>query len=175
MIWKGKRYEIGRELWLSVDQVRRLQLDACMSHVCSLDAPVRGREGEEDTTLGDLAPSACDLEGETLERMNHECLCFLLWECVDSLPGKQPDVIRSRYQGGLTMGRVGEVCGITEAEARKQHMKALRTLRNPENSNRLRRFVPEDERVYSSALWGNGAEHFNRTWTSSTERVALGL
>ena len=25
--------EIGRELWLSVDQVRRLQLDACMSHV----------------------------------------------------------------------------------------------------------------------------------------------
>ena len=63
------------------------------------------------------------------------------------------------------MGRVGEVCGITEAEARKQHMKALRALRNPENSNRLRRFVPEDERVYSSALWGNGAEHFNRTWT----------
>ena len=73
------------------------------------------------------------------------------------------------------MGRVGEVCGITEAEARKQHMKALRTLRNPENANRLRWFMPEAERVYSSALWGNGAEHFNRTWTSSTERVALGL
>ena len=167
--------EIGRELWLSVDQVRRLQLDACMSHVCSLDAPVRGREGEEDTTLGDLAASACDLEEEATERIDHESLCSLLWECVDSLPGKQPDVIRSRYQGGLTMGRVGEVCGITEAEARKQHMKALRTLRNPENANRLRWFVPEDERVYSSALWGNGVEHFNRTWTSSTERVALGL
>ena len=98
--------EISRELWLSVDQVRRLQLDACKGHVCSLDAPVRGKEGEENTTLGDLAPSACDLEGETVERMNHECLCSLLWECVDSLPGKQPDVIRSRYQGGLTMGRV---------------------------------------------------------------------
>ena len=80
--------EISRELWLSVDQVRRLQLDACKGHVCSLDAPVRGKEGEENTTLGDLAPSACDLEGETVERMNHECLCSLLWECVDSLPGK---------------------------------------------------------------------------------------
>ena len=115
------------------------------------------------------------LEEEAAERIDHESLCSLLRECVDSLPGKQPDVIRSRYQGGLTIGCVGEVCGITEEEARKQHMKALRTLRNPENANRLRRFMPEAERVYSSALWGNGAEHFNRTWTSSTERVALGL
>ncbi|MFR1062301.1 MAG: sigma-70 domain-containing protein [Enterocloster sp.] len=46
--------EIALELWLTVDQVRKLQLDAhCMGHVCSLDAPVRGKEGEEDTTLGD--------------------------------------------------------------------------------------------------------------------------
>ena len=166
--------EIALELWLTVDQVRKLQLDACMGHVCSLDAPVRGKEGEEDTTLGDLAASACDLEGETVDRMDYENLCSVLWECVDSLPGKQSDVIRSRYQRGLTLGRVGEVCGITEAEARKQHMKALRALRNPENANRLRRFIPEAERIYSSALIGNGAEHFNRTWTSSTERVALG-
>ena len=113
----------------------------------------------------DPVASACNLEEEAAERIDHESLCFLLWECVDSLLGKQPDVIRSRYQGGLTMGRVGEVCGITEAEARKQHMKALRTLRNPENANRLRWFMPEAERVYSSALWGNGAEHFKRTWT----------
>ena len=166
--------EIALELWLTVDQVRKLQLDACMGHVCSLDAPVRGKEGEEDTTLGDLAASACDLEGETVDRMDYENLCSVLWECVDSLPEKQSDVTRSRYQRGLTLGRVGEVCGITEAEARKQHMKALRTLRNTKNANRLRRFIPEAERIYSSALIGNGAEYFNRTWTSSTERVALG-
>ena len=166
--------EIALELWLTVDQVRKLQLDACMGHVCSLDAPVRGKEGEEDSTLGDLAASACDLEGETVDRMDYENLCFVLWECVDSLPGKQPAVIRSRYQRGLSLIRVGEICGITEAEARKQHMKALRTLRNTKNANRLRRFIPEAERIYSSALIGNGAEYFNRTWTSSTERVALG-
>ena len=100
--------EIALELWLTVDQVRKLQLDACMGHVCSLDAPVRGKEGEEDTTLGDLAASACDLEGETVDRMDYENLCSVLWECVDSLPGKQSDVIRSRYQRGLTLGRVGE-------------------------------------------------------------------
>ena len=166
--------EIALELWLTVDQVRKLQLDACMDHVCSLDAPVRGKEGEEDSTLGDLAASACDLEGETVDRMDYENLCSVLWECVDSLPGKQPAVIRSRYQRGLSLIRVGEICGITEAEARKQHMKALRTLRNTKNANRLRQFIPEAERIYSSALIGNGAEYFNRTWTSSTERVALG-
>lgn len=166
--------EIALGLWLTVDQVRKLQLDVCMGYVCSLDAPVRGKEGEEDSTLGDLAASACDLEGETVDRMDYENLCSVLWECVDSLPGKQPAVIRSRYQRGLSLIRVGEICGITEAEARKQHMKALRTLRNTKNANRLRQFIPEAERIYSSALIGNGAEYFNRTWTSSTERVALG-
>ena len=69
----------------------------------------------------DPVASACNLEEEAAERIDHESLCFLLWECVDSLLGKQPDVIRSRYQGGLTMGRVGEVCGITEAEAETAH------------------------------------------------------
>ena len=72
------------------------------------------------------------------------------------------------------MGRVGEVCGITEAEAKTAY-EGPEGAQKPGELQQVTWFVPEDERVYSSALWGNGAEHFNRTWTSSTERVALGL
>lgn len=47
-----------------------------------------------------------------------------------------------------------------------------RELRKPSMSNELKPFIWDDY-VYNQALRGNGAEHFNRTWTSSTERIAL--
>lgn len=50
--------------------------------------------------------------------------------------------------------------------------KGLRELRRPNKSNQLRYFLTE-QRSYSKALQGNGVGTFNRTWTSSTERVAL--
>ena len=50
--------------------------------------------------------------------------------------------------------------------------KGLRELRKPSMSNELKPFIWDDY-VYNQALRGNGAEHFNRTWTSSTERIAL--
>ena len=113
------------------------------------------------------------LEEEAAERIDHESLCFLLWECVDSLLGKQPDVIRSRYQGGLTMGRVGEGCGITEAEARKQHTKGLRVIRNPENANRHVR-TRGRAGLFLCPL-GQRCGALQTDMDSSTERVALRL
>lgn len=127
----------------------------------------------EDTFLCDPVASACNLEEEAAERIDHESLCFLLWECVDSLLGKQPDVIRSRYQGGLTMGRVGEVCGITEAEARKQHTKGLRAIRNPENANRHVR-TRGRAGLFLCPL-GQRCGALQTDMDSSTERVALRL
>ena len=51
----------------------------------------------------------------------------------------------------------------------------MRELRAPSKAKRLRPFLPEADRVYSEALKGGGAAKFGRTWTSSTERVALRL
>ena len=146
-----------------------------MTAVKSLDAPIKGAEGEEDTTLVELAASAADPCEELLDRLEQEELCSVLWQCVDSLPGKQPDVIRSRYKDNMTMKQCGQFCGISEAEVRKQQLKALRSLRSGENAKKLRPFLPEDAWIYSGALIGNGVERFNHTWTSSTERIAMEL
>lgn len=146
-----------------------------MTAVKSLDAPIKGAEGEEDTTLGELAASAADPCEELLDRLEQEELCSILWQCVDSLPGKQPDVIRSRYKDNMTMKQCGQFCGISEAEVGKQQLKALRSLRSGENAKKLRPFLPEDAWIYSGALIGNGVERFNHTWTSSTERIAMEL
>lgn len=172
---KPTEAELCRSLWLTLEQLREIQYDACMTAVKSLDAPIKGAEGEEDTTLGELAASATDPCEELLDRLEQEELCSILWQCVDGLPGKQPDVIRSRYKDNMTMKQCGQFCGISEAEARKQQLKALRSLRTGKNAKLLYPFVLEDERIYSGALIGNGVERFNHTWTSSTERVALEL
>lgn len=172
---KPTEAELCRSLWLTLEQLREIQYDACMTAVKSLDAPIKGAEGEEDTTLGELAASATDPCEELLDRLEQEELCSILWQCVDGLPGKQPDVIRSRYKDNMTMKQCGQFCGISEAEVREQQLKALRSLRSGENAKKLRPFLPEDAWIYSGALIGNGVERFNHTWTSSTERVALEL
>ena len=172
---KPTEAELCRYLWLTLVQLREIQYDACMTAVKSLDAPIKGAEGEEDTTLGELAASATDPCEEVLDRLEQEALCSVLWQCVDSLPGKQPDVIRSRYKDNMTMKQCGQFCGISEAEARKQQIKALRSLRSGENAKKLRPFLPADAWIYSGALIGNGVARFNHTWTSSTERIALEL
>ena len=172
---KPTEAELCRSLWLTLEQLREIQYDACMTAVKSLDAPIKGAEGEEDTTLGELAASATDPCEELLDRLEQEELCSVLWQCVDGLPGKQPDVIRSRYKDNMTMKQCGEVCGISIEATRQQHMKALRSLRSGENAKKLRPFLPEDAWIYSGALIGNGVERFNHTWTSSTERIAMEL
>lgn len=172
---KPTEAELCRSLWLTLEQLREIQYDACMTAVKSLDAPIKGAEGEEDTTLGELAASATDPCEELLDRLEQEELCSILWQCVDGLPGKQPDVIRSRYKDNMTMKQCGQFCGISEAEVRKKQLKALRSLRSGENAKKLRPFLPGDAWIYSGALIGNGVDHFNQTWTSSTERVALEL
>lgn len=172
---KPTEAELCRSLWLTLEQLREIQYDACMTAVKSLDAPIKGAEGEEDTTLGELAASATDPCEELLDRLEQEELCSILWQCVDGLPGKQPDVIRSRYKDNMTMKQCGQFCGISEAEVRKQQLKALRSLRSRENAKKLRPFLPEDAWIYSGALIGNGVERFNHTWTSSTERIAMEL
>ena len=172
---KPTEAELCRSLWLTLEQLREIQYDACMTAVKSLDAPIKGAEGEEDTTLGELAASAADPCEELLDRLEQEELCSILWQCVDGLPGKQPDVIRSRYKDNMTMKQCGQFCGISEAEVRKQQLKALRSLRSGENAKKLRPFLPGDAWIYSGALIGNGVERFNHTWTSSTERIAMEL
>ena len=167
--------EIARFMWLTLEQVRALQENACMANLRSLDAPVVGADGTEDATVGDLVAAAGNQEEDILDRMEKESLCRTLWGCVDSLPEIQAEVIRSRYQGKLTLRECGTCCGLTVAAARQQHDKALRSLRSGENGKLLRQFLPEDSWIYNSALIGGGVGHFAHTWTSSTERVALEL
>lgn len=167
----------GREaaafMGLTREQVEDIRENACMARLGSLDSPVKGIDGGEDTTIGDMVASAEDMEGDVVERMQQEQLKAELWDCVDSLPGQQPAVIRMRFQENMTMEAIGQEYGTSGEAVRQMQAKALRDLRKPRYAKRLRPFLPDADRIYSMALVGNGAGKFNLTWTSSTERVAL--
>ncbi len=167
--------ECSYYLGVTLEQIKTIRENACMANLGSLDAPVIGKDGGEDGTIGDFAADPFDLEEDTLNRMQQEELSAVLWECVDSLEGQQPDVIRKRYQGGMTLAEIGRQQGSTPEAVRQIQAKALRELRKTEYSGRLGPFLPDYERIYSAALVGGGVTRFNRTWTSSTERVALGI
>lgn len=174
--------EYGREpsdreaaafMGLTLGQIEDIRENACIARLGSLDSPVKGIDGGEDTTIGDMMASAEDMEGDALERIQQEQLKAELWDCVNSLPGQQPAVLKMRFQENMTLGAIGQEYETTPEAVRQIHNKALRELRKSKYAKRLRPFLPDDERIYSMAITGNGMGKFNRTWTSSTERVAL--
>lgn len=162
--------EICHFLEISWEMLENLRKAAQMVQIGSLDVPV-GEEG--DCSMYDLLPSAIDEEEQTIEKIQHEQLCAVLWPLVDSLLGQQPQVIRARYQERRTLADIAKEKGVTLDAIRQQEAKGLRELRKPSKSKLLRPFLPEDDRIYSMGLQGNGVGSFNRTWTSSTERAAL--
>lgn len=140
-----------------------------MGKIGSLDVPV----GEEsDGTLYDLIPSGMDDKEDVLNKVANEELAEVLWGMVKELPGQQSEVLKMRFKENMKLREIGAVCGFSTDRARQIENKGLRTLRNPKRSRILREFL-DDERIYNSALHGNGVSSFSNTWTSSTERIAL--
>lgn len=166
-------YECAATLGFSLEHIQYIKKSACMANLGSLDSPVTGYDGGEDATVSDFVPDNTDLEEDVTERIQQEQLQTVLWDCVNGLPGKQPEVIRARYHEGLTLKEVGERIGTNQEGARQWEAKALRELRKPSKAKRLRPFLPEHNRIYSMGISGTGVGVFERTWTSATERAAL--
>lgn len=161
--------ELCYYLGVGYEKLEDLKRAAVLDKMGSLDVPV----GEnEESTLGDLVACPHCPENEILDKMQAEQLKTVIWFLVDDLPGIAPEVLRARFQEDLTLKETAARVGTTIEAVRQWQSKGLRELRKPSRSNELKPFIWDDY-VYNQALRGNGAEHFNRTWTSSTERIAL--
>lgn len=130
--------EIAEEMNLSVEKVREIMKIA--QEPVSLETPI----GEEDDShLGDfiedqdaLAPS---------DAAAYELLKEQLEDVLDTLTEREENVLRLRF--GLDDGRtrtleeVGKVFGVTRERIRQIEAKALRKLRHPSRSKRLKDFL----------------------------------
>lgn len=168
---KPTEEEFCRCLGISRVTLKSVVKAAEKCRIQSLDVPI----GEdEDATLYELVPGSDVGYDDMLERVEHEQLKAAIWPIVDGLPGRQPEVIRARFQENKTLREVGEDFGCTIENVRTIERKALRELRKPSRSKQLLPFL-EDEVIRSRGMQYTGAEAFKRTWTSATEYVALKL
>ena len=130
--------EIARAMDISDDKVRQV-LDVSR-HPISLEAPV-GQDG--DAFLGDF------IEDETmpqpLELASQELLKAQIGDALDKLTDRERKIIVLRF--GLEDGRfrtleeVGREFGITRERIRQIEAKALRKLRHPSYSRKLRGYL----------------------------------
>lgn len=130
--------EIAEEMALSPEKVREIMKIA--QEPVSLETPI----GEEDDShLGDFIPD--DDAQAPADAAAYELLKEQLKDVLDTLSEREENVLRLRF--GLDDGRtrtleeVGKVFGVTRERIRQIEAKALRKLRHPSRSKRLKDFL----------------------------------
>ena len=169
---KPADWETCHYLRVSEEKLASVKDAAQMVQIGSLDSPVKGLEDGE-LTVGDTVASNDNLEDSLLDEIQRQQLEEMLWPMVYELPEQQAQVIRLRYQEGLTLKETGERLGYCPNRVRTEQVNALRELRRPSRARYLRPFRYDE--VYNKAIKGCGVGRFNETWTSSTEYAALSL
>ena len=130
--------EIAERLEMSVDKVREIMRVA--QEPVSLETPIGE---EEDSHLGDFIPD--DEAPVPAEVASHTLLREQLSEVLDTLTEREEKVLRLRF--GLVDGRprtleeVGKEFNVTRERIRQIEAKALRKLRHPSRSKKLRDFL----------------------------------
>lgn len=130
--------EIGEDMDLTPEKVREILKIA--QEPVSLETPI----GEEDDShLGDFIE---DQDATSpAEHAAYELLKEQLEDVLDTLTDREENVLRLRF--GLDDGRtrtleeVGKVFGVTRERIRQIEAKALRKLRHPSRSKRLKDFL----------------------------------
>lgn len=168
---KPTRREIAHSIGISDNAVGELEKYIRMGRITSLDTPLAG-EGDTNTLI-DMIPDEKNTMQAVIDDVQQQELEAVIWNIVDSLPGNQGTVIRARFQRRQTLKEIGAELGVTLERVRMVQNEGLRSLRRGHRARVLREYYEGD--AYNAALHGSGIKHFNLTWTSSTERVALGL
>lgn len=130
--------EIAEELDMPVEKVREIMRVA--QEPVSLETPIGE---EEDSHLGDFIPD--DDAPAPADAASHTMLREQLMEVLDTLTPREEKVLRLRF--GLEDGRsrtleeVGKEFNVTRERIRQIEAKALRKLRHPSRSKKLKDFL----------------------------------
>ena len=130
--------EIAAEMGMPVDKVREILKIA--QEPVSLETPIGE---EEDSHLGDFIPD--EDASEPSEAASFSLLKEQLMEVLDTLPPREKKVLELRF--GIVDGRtrtleeVGKEFNVTRERIRQIEAKALRKLRHPSRSKKLRDFL----------------------------------
>ncbi len=130
--------EISAEMGMSVDKVREILKIA--QEPVSLETPIGE---EEDSHLGDFIPD--EGASEPSEAASYTLLQEQLLEVLSTLTPREEKVLKLRFglEGGraCTLEEVGHEFNVTRERIRQIEAKALRKLRHPSRSKKLKDFL----------------------------------
>ena len=130
--------EIAEELDMPVDKVREIMRVA--QEPVSLETPIGE---EEDSHLGDFIPD--DDAPAPADAASHTLLKEQLSEVLDTLTPREEKVLRLRFgledSRSRTLEEVGREFNVTRERIRQIEAKALRKLRHPSRSKKLKDFL----------------------------------
>ncbi len=135
---KPTEEELAQEMNISISKLRDIVKVA--QEPLSLETPI-GKE--EDSRLGDFIE---DKDADApVKTVAHELLREDLADVLSGLSAREKDVLRLRF--GMDDGRqrtleeVGQLFGVTRERIRQIEAKALRKLRHPNRSKRLKEYI----------------------------------
>ena len=132
--------ELAKKLNLSVDKIREIY--KISQEPVSLETPIGE---EEDSHLGDFVPDERNMSPE--DYTTNEMLKDEISEILLTLTDREEKVIRLRF--GLddgkprTLEEVGKIFNVTRERIRQIEAKALRKLRHPSRSRKLKDYMSE--------------------------------
>lgn len=132
--------ELAKRLSMPVEKIRKVLKIA--KEPVSLEAPVRD---EEDSSLGDFI--ADDNALQPLDSAIHSNLKETCTRILSSLTPREERVLRMRFGIGMntdhTLEEVGQQFNVTRERIRQIEAKALRKLKHPSRSRKLRSFLDQ--------------------------------
>ncbi|MGN1083841.1 MAG: sigma-70 family RNA polymerase sigma factor, partial [Lachnospiraceae bacterium] len=130
--------EVAKEMHMSLDRVREIQKIA--QEPVSLETPIGE---EEDSHLGDFIQD--DHIPVPAEQATYTLLREQINEVLDTLTERERNVLRLRFGlddgRGRTLEEVGKEFNVTRERIRQIEAKALRKLRHPSRSKKLRDYL----------------------------------
>jgi RNA polymerase primary sigma factor len=130
--------ELAGEMKVPVKTIRILE--GASSDVISLDQPIRGKEGEEETQLRELIEDTEALSPNQVTQ--RELVRSEIRSAVESLPPRERKILELRFglgdQRPFTLEEIGGEFGISRERVRQLQNVALARLRKRKSMQRVR-------------------------------------
>lgn len=160
---------IAERMGVDIKRVKELEKYAERRDYSSTDVSIG--EDKSISLIEQLQDYNTDVEGEALDNVEREELKRDIWECVERLPQNHAEVIIRHFKNQEQYKDIAEDLEISYQQVTQRKIEAFRKMR--EDARTIRQLRPYLDNVRGEAFKGNGVGTFNRTWTSSTERIAL--
>lgn len=131
--------EIATALNIPLKKVKDLY--KITKNVLSLDATIGG--DDEDATLGDIVADTEEIS--VIDEIEQSEARKMIYETLETLDEREKEVLLMRYgfnsKDPMTLEEIGEHYHLSKERIRQIEAKALRKLRNPIRSGKLKRFM----------------------------------